>query len=154
VAAGLPTLSGDAAASAWERAQRPYDRAITLLGAAEAGYAVRDRAFGRTRLAEAMDLAEDLGASPLIRRGERLARRARIAVPTARSPVSDPARLTDREMEVLELLAEGRTNPQIAQHLFLSPKTVGIHVSRVLEKLHAHTRGEAVATARRRGLLP
>jgi DNA-binding NarL/FixJ family response regulator len=67
---------------------------------------------------------------------------------------ADPSRLTGRELEVLSLLAEGLTNPQIAQRLFLSPKTVGIHVSRILEKLDAHTRGEAVATGRRRRLLP
>jgi DNA-binding NarL/FixJ family response regulator len=60
---------------------------------------------------------------------------------------------TDREREVLELLAEGMTNPQIAERLFLSPKTVGIHVSRLLAKLDAHTRGEAVAVARRRGII-
>jgi DNA-binding NarL/FixJ family response regulator len=54
---------------------------------------------------------------------------------------------------VLALLAEGLTNPQIAERLFLSPKTVGIHVSRLLAKLGAHTRGEAVAIARRRDLI-
>ena len=65
----------------------------------------------------------------------------------------DPGALTGREHEVLELMAEGYTNPQIADRLFLSPKTVGIHVSRVLAKLDAHTRGEAAAVARRRGLI-
>ena len=54
---------------------------------------------------------------------------------------------------MLALLAEGLTNPQIAERLFLSRKTVGIHVSRILDKLDAHTRGEAVAASRRRGLI-
>jgi DNA-binding NarL/FixJ family response regulator len=54
---------------------------------------------------------------------------------------------------VLGLLAEGRTNRQIAESLFLSAKTVEIHVSRILDKLNASTRGEAVAIARRTGQL-
>jgi DNA-binding CsgD family transcriptional regulator len=51
------------------------------------------------------------------------------------------------------LLAGGFTNREIAARLFLSPKTFGIHVSRLHRKLEAHTRGEAVAAARRRGIL-
>jgi DNA-binding NarL/FixJ family response regulator len=54
---------------------------------------------------------------------------------------------------VLGLLSDGRTNRQIGELLFLSPKTVGIHVSRILDKLNSATRGEAVAAARRGGLL-
>jgi DNA-binding NarL/FixJ family response regulator len=84
---------------------------------------------------------------------ESLARRARIRVGPPARQRAHPDEPTERELQVLALLAEGLTNPQIAERLFLSPKTVGIHVSRLLDKLGAHTRGEAVAVARRRGLL-
>ena len=61
--------------------------------------------------------------------------------------------LTDREFEVLELVARGLTNPEIAEKLFISPGTVRIHVSNILGKVGAKTRTEAVNLARRRGLL-
>jgi DNA-binding CsgD family transcriptional regulator len=141
------------AARAWEAIGHPYDLAIALLAAAEAAFATHERAAGRRNLEGALTQASSLGSAPLVERAEELARRARITVSAPRRRDIDVSALTPREVEVLQLLAEGRTNPQIAQHLFLSPKTVGIHVQRVLEKLESHTRGEAVATARRRGLL-
>ena len=146
--------SWDAAITAWSAAERPYERAVALLGAAEAALAARDRAIAKARLRDLRDLATTLGALPLVEAADGLARRARVTIAPRARPSADPSRLTARELEVLGQMAEGRTNPQIAQELFLSPKTVGIHVSRVLEKLEAHTRGEAVATARRRGILP
>lgn len=60
--------------------------------------------------------------------------------------------LTDRELEVLELVADGRGNAWIAAHLFLSDKTVRNHVSAILAKLHATDRGDAGARAREAGL--
>jgi DNA-binding NarL/FixJ family response regulator len=60
--------------------------------------------------------------------------------------------LTDRELEVLELVADGRANAWIASHLFLSDKTVRNHVSAILAKLQAADRGEAGARAREAGL--
>lgn len=61
--------------------------------------------------------------------------------------------LTRREAEVLELVAEGRSNGEIAQQLFISTKTVSVHVSNILAKLHASGRTEAAALARRYGLI-
>ena len=61
--------------------------------------------------------------------------------------------LTGRESEVLSLLAEGRTNAEIAATLFMSPKTASVHVSHIIAKLGAANRTEAAATARRQGLL-
>ena len=61
--------------------------------------------------------------------------------------------LTAREDEVLELVAAGKTNRQIAEALFISEKTASVHVSNILRKLEVSTRGEAAATAYRLGLV-
>ena len=61
--------------------------------------------------------------------------------------------LTDRELEVLVLVAEGLTNKEIGEHLFMSDKTASVHVSRILVKLGAANRTEAAASAQRLGLV-
>jgi len=74
---------------------------------------------------------------------------------SAGQPPPDPlARfgLTDREREVLALLAAGRSNPQIGQALFISPKTASVHVSNILAKMGVSGRGEAAAVAHRLGV--
>ena len=89
-----------------------------------------------------------------------LARRGRLrlqepvdeaAMPSASSPAASLG-LTQREAEVLALVAQGRTNRQIGQALSITPKTAGVHVSRILTKLGVAGRGEAAAVARRLGL--
>ena len=62
--------------------------------------------------------------------------------------------LTNRELEVLQLLADGRTNRQIADELFITPKTASVHVSRILMKLGVSNRAAAAAVAHRIGLAP
>jgi DNA-binding NarL/FixJ family response regulator len=95
-----------------------------------------------------------LGAHPLAREARELLAHAGLAgrEPTA---VDRPAGtgLTDRELAVLELLAEGRTNRQIGEALFMSPKTASVHVSRILQKLGVENRTEAAAAGRRAGLV-
>ena len=73
------------------------------------------------------------------------------ATPEASSPAASLG-LTQREAKVLALVAEGRTNRQIGQALFIIPKTTSVHVSRIRAKLGAAGRGEAAATAHRLGL--
>jgi DNA-binding NarL/FixJ family response regulator len=63
------------------------------------------------------------------------------------------AELTPRELEVLQLLAEGMTQPQIARQLVISPRTVGTHIQNLLGKLDVHSRAQAVALAHRMGLV-
>ena len=65
----------------------------------------------------------------------------------------NPANLTARELEVLELVAQGLRNADIAERLFLSEKTVAHHVSAILRKLDVRTRGEAGAEAARLGIV-
>ncbi len=73
--------------------------------------------------------------------------------PTEAAPAAVPGGLTPRELEVLHLLADGLTNRGIAEALFISPRTVDNHVSNLLAKLEARTSREAVAKARRLGIL-
>jgi DNA-binding CsgD family transcriptional regulator len=64
-----------------------------------------------------------------------------------------PGRLTKRESEILQLLADGLTQKQIAERLFISPKTVGTHIEHILLKLGVRTRAQAVAVAYRGDLV-
>jgi len=61
--------------------------------------------------------------------------------------------LTTREVEVIDLVAQGKTNRQIAEELFISVKTASVHVSNIMMKLDAQNRGEAAARARELGLV-
>jgi DNA-binding CsgD family transcriptional regulator len=145
-----------AVVTAWERLAQPYPAAYARWRQAEALLARRGpRAQASTALRQAHRTAARLGAAPLRRELEDLARRARIDLTEPQAAEPEPARpaepfgLTPREREVLALIAEGRTNPQIAAALFISVKTVGIHVSNVLAKLGVTSRVEAAAVAHR-----
>ncbi|MCU1452544.1 MAG: family ATPase, partial [Acidimicrobiales bacterium] len=77
---------------------------------------------------------------------------AEAAIALARAPAVDPFGLTARERDVLALLAEGRTNREIATQLYISAKTASVHVSNILAKLDVRSRTEAAAVAHRAGL--
>jgi DNA-binding CsgD family transcriptional regulator/tetratricopeptide (TPR) repeat protein len=150
------------AATAWERLGRPFEVAYARFRQAEAlllaGGTPRQQA--ETVLWQAHQTAVALGAAPLRREIELLAQRGRLrleepvdttSVPTAPSSAASLG-LTQREAEVLALVAEGRTNRQIGETLFITPKTASVHVSRILAKLGVTGRGEAAAIAHRLGL--
>jgi len=118
---------------------------------AEALVAAGDRDAARAQLAAALADADAMGARPLADACRALARRARLEVGGVRSASSDT--LTERESEVMALVAHGLSNRQIGERLFISGKTVSVHVSNVLAKLGAATRAEAVSVAHQRGLL-
>jgi DNA-binding CsgD family transcriptional regulator len=148
----------DDAAAAWERASQPYQRVAALLRAAQAALAAGDRDSAEVRLLKAAQLAGGLGAGSLSGEIRLLARRARIdlarnGTDAARSGTADSSRgrlgLTEREFEVLRLVASGQTNREIADQLFISVKTASVHVSNILAKLSASSRVEAAATAHR-----
>jgi DNA-binding CsgD family transcriptional regulator/tetratricopeptide (TPR) repeat protein len=124
-------LDGDAAAAAaaWRARGCPYEAARTLADA-------EDEA--------ALDELERLGARPL---AADLRRRLGLRGPREATR-ANPAGLTARELEVLELIAAGLQNREIAERLVLSTRTVDHHVSAVLRKLGARTRGEAAARFR------
>jgi ATP/maltotriose-dependent transcriptional regulator MalT len=150
----------EAELAAWEETGRPYPLAWALVGAAEAALGRRDRATAEVRLRRAAELGAALGATPLLDEAAATARRARLELAPDPEPVVDAEPsvaerlgLTAREREVLELVASGRTNRQIGEHLFISAKTASVHVSRILVKLDVTTRGEAAAAAHRLGLL-
>jgi len=141
----------DRAADAWEAVSEPYPLAQALLHAAETALADGDREGAAGRLQRAAGLAAGLGANPLLEEITLLARRAgiRMTGPGGAPADSDTGDfgLTGRELEVLRLVAAGRSNREIAAELFISPKTASVHVSNILGKLSAATRGEAAAKA-------
>jgi DNA-binding NarL/FixJ family response regulator len=133
-------------------AREPYLIAYALFRFADDACASGERDEASGALLEAARLAETVGAAPLLEDVRGLARRARIKLDNGDGPGIDAFGLTEREREVLELLAEGRSNPQIAAELFISPKTASVHVSNILGKLGVTGRGEAAAIAHRHGL--
>ena len=120
---------------------------------AETGLTARDRETARASLDEAIRIADLLGAGtapgPGRGPGPTVTRRGSSDPPR----LPRPSELTSREREVLGLLAEGRTNRQIAEALFLSAKTVEIHVSRILDKLGRLDPRRSRSIARRSGQL-
>jgi DNA-binding CsgD family transcriptional regulator len=160
------------AAGRWAVRERPYHRAYACWREAEAGLAAGDRSAATQALRAAAEIAARLGARPLGDEVAALARRARISLehrtvpagggeppggpePAARGALLAEAEfgLTRRELDVLELLARGLTNRQIAASLFISVYTAGVHVSRILGKLDVASRTEAASKAYRLGIV-
>jgi DNA-binding CsgD family transcriptional regulator/tetratricopeptide (TPR) repeat protein len=106
-------------------------------------------------LRAALRTAERLSARPLAEAVRTLAARAGVRLdPThVRPEAVGPGPLTPRERSVLALVAAGHTNRQVGAELFISEKTVSVHLSRVMAKLGASSRTEAVSVAYTRGLL-
>ena len=150
---GIDAPAQEELLSAWERAVTEFElfghvfevaRSRARLGAVL-------RSLGRTAEARehtdpARQIAHALGAEPLLAE-------LRAAGATAQRSEAGPGVLTPREREILALVAQGRTNGEIARQLFISAKTVSVHVSNILAKLGAGGRTEAAALARTRGLL-
>ena len=173
--AELARIGEDDDSPAWEaaaelagRLERPYWRAYALFRLAEAQVRAKHRDRAGQALAEAHRLATGLGARSLAERVAQTARLVRLPVQAVGSadaegagpatPAAVPARasalgLTAREVQVLRLLTDGRTNRQVGSSLGMSEKTASVHVSRILAKLGATTRGEAAAAAQRLRLL-
>jgi DNA-binding CsgD family transcriptional regulator len=151
-----------AAIEAARDAGEAYLLAYALLRGAQQAWSDSDRDTTAAMLDESARLAARMGAAPLVDEAHTLARRARLplaevgpAAPTDERPAQPAIEafgLTDRESEVLALVAAGRSNPQIATELFISPKTASVHVSNIISKLGVSSRGEAAALAHRLGI--
>ena len=134
-------LRGDwrSAAGAWLRDGDPYERAVELAGSGE---------IEPTR--EALTALDGLGAKPavaIVR--SRLRDLGVTRLPRRPQPgtLVNPAGLTDRQLEILRLVATGLSNAEIARRLVVSPRTVDHHVAAILQKLGVHTRRDAAARA-------
>jgi DNA-binding NarL/FixJ family response regulator len=128
---------------------------------AEAKLATGDREGATVAAAAALAGARELGSGWLVAELEGLGARARLSLdrdpaeeaPTEREQEPErPFGLTERELQVLELLATGATNREIGERLFMAEKTASVHVSRILTKLDVRSRTEAAAVAHRQGL--
>jgi DNA-binding CsgD family transcriptional regulator len=126
-----------------------YEVARTRFRLAEALLEQGERDAAREHAAIALAEADEMGAAPLASALRGLSRRGRLT--TSAVPVGDV--LTAREAEVLALVAQGLSNRQIGDKLFISGKTVSVHVSNLLAKLGASGRAEAVSIAHQRGLI-
>ncbi len=147
------------ACAAFEAVNLPHELAMIRVRWAES-LLPSDRAHAAELLRQAASTGRRLCARPLTEDIELLAQRARISLTdepstAAATPPQGPALgLTRREEDVLRLVAVGRSNRQIAEELFISPKTASVHVSNILAKLGVSGRGEAAALAHRLRLFP
>jgi DNA-binding CsgD family transcriptional regulator len=162
-----------AAADAWAAIPMPYPAAYARFRAAEASLVASDRVAAEEALRAAARTARELGARPLLTLIDGLAQRARMTLDAPEAPSTTAADrkavaaaaaneakprpaetlgLSVRELEVLALVALGRTNGQIARELFISPKTASVHVTHILDKLGVSSRIEAAMLAARAGL--
>jgi DNA-binding CsgD family transcriptional regulator/tetratricopeptide (TPR) repeat protein len=152
------------AVAVWEATGHPYPETYARWRLAEALLAQRRGRDGGESLARAHETAVKMGATALARELATLAQRARIeltsskasppAAPEESSPAVVATGLTARQLEVLALIAAGRTNREIAATLFITEKTAGAHVSSILGRLGVRSRVQAATAAHRLGLVP
>lgn len=132
------------AAGVWEQLGCPYEQALLLFEGTE-----DDKR-------KAIAIMQKLGASAVYEKLKMQMRSAGIKkIPRGlrQSTKTNPAQLTNRELDVLHLLKNGTQNKEIAQTLFISPKTVDHHISSILFKLDVSSRSKAVTEAARLGIL-
>jgi DNA-binding CsgD family transcriptional regulator/tetratricopeptide (TPR) repeat protein len=140
-------LEGDhrAASAAWAALGCPYEAALALSldddpDAVTEGHGLLQQMGASAAATIAARRLRERGIRGIVRGPQRATRR-------------NPANLTSRELDVLVLVADGLTNAEIAERLFLSPRTVDHHVSAILRKLGVPTRGRAIAAASATGIL-
>lgn len=142
-----PTVWAEAARH-WNAIQHPWFSSYALwrLGETHLGNGNPEGAF--EPLTQAHDIAKELGARPLRERIETLARRGKVPLRDQEVVRDGSSSLAPREIEVLRLVADGKTNSEIARDLFISTKTASVHVSHILAKLGVSSRVQAAGLAR------
>jgi DNA-binding CsgD family transcriptional regulator/tetratricopeptide (TPR) repeat protein len=161
--AGIEPPTADELTGSWQSALEAFsyghvfETARCQLRLAAAWQAVGDSDRAQPLADAARETARRLGAAPLLDEIRLLSGRSTPPGGPGRGPArdagTDSVSLTPREQQVIALIAEGRSNRQIARVLYISDKTVSVHVSNILAKLGASGRTEAAAIARRDGLL-
>ena len=141
------------AADLFERQQAPFENGARAPGALPTLAALSRQADAGREATNALQAFRRVGA---VKEAERAAEFLReIEMPSPPATATNPAGLSAREMEVLGLIARGRSNQEIAEDLFLSVRTVERHISTIYEKLGAHgkaARATATAYALKHGL--
>jgi DNA-binding NarL/FixJ family response regulator len=138
----------------------PHQAALMRMTLAEDALRAGDRDAAASLAGEALASASEMGAHWLAREARGFLSRARLPLPEGcdsepeniEGETDDPFGLTPREREVLAMVAEGATNREIGERLFMAEKTASVHVSRILAKLDVRSRTEAAAVAHRHGL--
>jgi DNA-binding NarL/FixJ family response regulator len=131
-------------ADSWEQLGCPYEQALSLFGGTE-----DDKR-------RALSIIQQLGADAIYEKLKMEMRSSGIKkIPRGLrgSTKANPAQLTNRELDVLQLLKKGIQNREIAEVLFISPKTVDHHISSILFKLDVNSRSKAVTAAARLGIV-
>ncbi|HZB12637.1 MAG TPA: AAA family ATPase [Chryseolinea sp.] len=141
-----PDIEGDwcAAADAWKKIGCPYEQALSLMEGDE-----NNQKLG-------LQLLDDLGAVATLRMFKsslKLKGVRNISRGPRESTLNNPAQLTTRQIDILTLLRDGLHNKEIADKLFISPKTVDHHISAILSKLEVNSRAKAVLEAQKLGIL-
>lgn len=133
----------DQSASFWTTRQIPYEKAVALMSG------------DVSRRLESLELLNTLGAAAVAARVRKELRDEGVPTPRGKGKATrgHAAGLTSRQAEVLQSLSEGLTNTEIADRLFVSPRTIEHHVSAILAKLDSSTRDEAVQRARDEALI-
>jgi predicted ATPase/DNA-binding CsgD family transcriptional regulator len=132
-----------AAAESWKELACPYEQALALFNG------------GQEHQKEALAILNDLGASATystLRSKLRINGVKEIPKGLRKSTRNNPACLTNRQIDVLNLLKEGLQNTEIARKLFISTKTVSHHISAILSQFEVNSRAKAVAEAKKKGI--
>ena len=155
----------DAALTLAEACAAPFEQALTLLSLAELDVARDDVFSAESRLSTAKNIFKSLGARPALARADGLTAKLDSRRPSVPDEAAEPSPLamsahdgqlldglSPRELDVLRLLPAGHTNQEIADILFLSPKTIENHIGRILAKTDLPNRAAAAAFAQRAGI--
>ena len=160
VNAELARITGDdrietaqRAAEAFDAIAMPYFAVYFAWRTAEAQLVAGDRAAATSVLAVARTRAAQHGYAALVEGINQTARQSQLKLGPGRTDVDGERTLSVRELEVVRLLGEGKSNPQIAAELFITARTAKAHVANIMEKLGAASRTEAVVIAQRRGII-